>query len=257
MNYYYTQNRTSDPPSTSGQSSMLVSGNQSMTEAEVQSLFLCKEEVILQIDPFVVSATLRRKYPRRFESVHKKINTLTLTTDRRYVSEVLISHLPQNIFLQDLELVLEECGYKRFAVKLYLSLFKLDAATSVNHVHKSTSGQRPFLSKMVVNLKKMVDNARFTDPRLALSQSSDRCFLKMQNESNDYRRQNLADKCVAVIGAEIDAIAITFDKGLRERDVFTKMKSLTSETSNTLLTDGVYFGRLANANAIAGRFEEN
>ncbi|WAQ99236.1 hypothetical protein MAR_023609 [Mya arenaria] len=86
-----------DSPSTSGQGSLLVSGSQSMTDAEVQSLFLCKEDVILQIDPFVVSATLRRKYPRRFESVHKKINTLALTTDRRYVSEVLISHLPQNI----------------------------------------------------------------------------------------------------------------------------------------------------------------
>ncbi|XP_052791901.1 uncharacterized protein LOC128226043 [Mya arenaria] len=159
--------------------------------------------------------------------------------------------------LQDFVFVLEECGYKRLAAKLYLSLFKLDAATSVNHVHKTTSGQRPLLSKMVVNLKKMVDDAQFTDPRLALSQLSDRFILKMRNESNDYRRQILADKCVAVIGAEIDAIAITFDKGLRERDVFTKMKSLTSETSNTLLTDGVYFGRLANANAIAGRFEES
>ncbi|XP_052796622.1 uncharacterized protein LOC128229026 [Mya arenaria] len=110
---------------------------------------------------------------------------------------------------------------------------------------------------MVDNLKKMLDDAQFINPRLALSQLSDRFILQMQNESNEYRRQLLADKCVAVIGAEIDAIAITFDKGLREGDVFTKMKSLTTETSNTLLTDGVYFGRLANANAIAGRFEES
>ncbi|WAQ99227.1 hypothetical protein MAR_023600 [Mya arenaria] len=58
-------------------------------------------------------------------------------------------------------------------------------------------------------------------------------------------------------GSQIDAIAITFDKGLREGDVFTKMKSLSSETTNTLLTDFVYFGRLANANIIAGRFEES
>ena len=37
---------------------------------------------------------------------------------------------------------------------------------------------------------------------------------------------------------------------------FEKNKMLTAQTSNTLLTDGVYYGRLANANAIAGRFEK-
>ncbi|WAQ99225.1 LOW QUALITY PROTEIN: hypothetical protein MAR_023598 [Mya arenaria] len=68
-------------------------------------------------------------------------------------------------------------------------------------------------------------------------------------------RQILADKCVAVIGAEIDAIAITFDKGLFKKEIFTKMKSLASMTSNTLLTDVVIFA--ANAHAIAGHFDES
>ncbi|XP_052793001.1 uncharacterized protein LOC128226927 [Mya arenaria] len=128
---------------------------------------------------------------------------------------------------------------------------------SVKHIHSLTSGRRPSLIKMIDNLKMMVDDAQFTNPWLTLRQLNDRFILQMQNESNDYRRQTLADKCVAYLCAEIDAIAITFDKGLCERDLFTKMKSLTSETSNTLLTDVVYFGRLANANAIAGRFDES
>ncbi|XP_052796892.1 uncharacterized protein LOC128229192 [Mya arenaria] len=236
--------------------SMIVSQNHAMTEVEVQSLDMCKEEIILLIDPYFVSATLCREYPQ-FEPVHQVIHELELTNDRKDVSEVLISHLPQHICLKDFVFILKECGYTALAAELLRSRLKLDAVKTLKHIHRSTSGQRPWISKMNFVLKNKVDDAMFTNPRLALRQIRDRFILKMQNESDEDRRQFLADKCVAVIGAEIDAIAITFDKGLCEGAVFTEMKSLTHATSNTLLTDGVYLGRLANANAIAGRFNES
>ncbi|XP_052793094.1 uncharacterized protein LOC128226985 isoform X1 [Mya arenaria] len=236
--------------------SMIVSRNQAMTEVEVQLLDMCKEEIILLIDPFFVSATLCREYPQ-FEPVHQVIHELELTNDRKDVSEVLISHLPENICLHDFVFVLKECGYIALGAELLRARLKLDAPTTLKHVHRSTSGQRPSISKMNFNLKKIVDDAQFNNPRLFLRQTRDRFILKMQNESDEYRRQIFNDKCIAFIGAEIDAIAITFDESLCEGAVFTEMKSLTNATSNTLLTDGVYFGRLANANAIAGRFNES
>ncbi|XP_053383958.1 uncharacterized protein LOC123564993 [Mercenaria mercenaria] len=107
------------------------------------------------------------------------------------------------------------------------------------------------------NLKRMVHDAQFQNPRLALRQLANRFVDQMQNETNPVRRQLLADKCIAIIGTEIDAIAITFDKRLHEHDVFTQMKQLVSETSNTSITDVVYFGRLANANSIAGNFHNS
>ncbi|WAQ99238.1 hypothetical protein MAR_023611, partial [Mya arenaria] len=185
--------------------SMIVSRNQAMTEVEV-----------------------RREYPR-FEAVHQYIHHLELTNDREgLVSEVLISHLPQNICLQDFVFVLKECGYTELAAELLRSL---DAATTLKHVHRSTSGQRPSVSKMNFILKKMVDDAQFNNPRINLRHIRKGLRLKMQNESDKDRIQILNDKCIVFIGAEIDAIAITFDEGLCEGAVFTEMKSLTSATN--------------------------
>ena len=220
-----------------------------MTSLETQALTICHQALVSEIDPLIVALTLNKCYPT--------LRELSKHQDRTYVTEVLLTHLPENIAFMDFVNALDECGYKKLAAKVLLTFINLNTKTGVvNHVYKTSSGQRPHLSKMVVNLKKMVDDAPFKDPRLALSQLGERRILKMNQEQDLRKKQLIADECVAILGAEIDAIAITFDKGLRNKDCFEKIKLLTGQTSNTLLTDGVYYGRLANANAIAGHFDE-
>ncbi|XP_052793102.1 uncharacterized protein LOC128226990 isoform X2 [Mya arenaria] len=244
-----------DLPIATGQGRIFVSQKQYMTNAEFQALCSCKEEIILQIDPLVVSSTLRRKYPR-FENVYQIIHYLE-PSDREIASKMLIRDLPQKICFFDFVDVLEECGYKILAEKLYLSLFKQNTDVSVKHIHTLTSSQRPVINEMIDYWKMMVDDAQFTNPRLKLSELRDKFILQMNNERNVDQRQFLADKCVAIIVAEIDAFAITFDKGLYKGHLFTIMNGLISKTSNSVLTYVFYFGRLANAYAIAGRLDES
>ncbi|WAQ99224.1 LOW QUALITY PROTEIN: hypothetical protein MAR_023597 [Mya arenaria] len=243
-----------DPPITTGQGRIFFSQNQYMTNAEFQALCSCKEEIILQIDPLFVSSTLRRKYPR-FENVYQIIHYLK-PSDREIVSKMLIRHLPQKICFLDFVVVLGECGYKKLAEKLYLSLFKQNTAREP-YITYIDIKSKAISNEMIDDWKMMVDDAQFTNSRLKLCELRDKFILQMNNERNVDQRQFLADKCVAIIVAEIDAFAITFDKGLYKGHLFTKMNSLISKTSNSLLTYVVYFGRLAHAYAIAGRLDES
>jgi len=78
---------------------------------------------------------------------------------------------------------------------------------------------------------------------------------KLLHARNSKQEQRIADKYVALLGAEIDAIVITFDDQLPDNNIFEELKNLVSSSTNTIITDIIYYGRLANANAIANNFE--
>lgn len=102
----------------------------------------------------------------------------------------------------------------------------------------------------------MIHDAQFKDPREALRNLAKSFMKQFEEEEDELKKQRLADKVVAILGAEIDAHAITFDSGLPNNETFDEMKSLVPYTENTLITDVVYYGRLANANAIALKFDD-
>lgn len=79
---------------------------------------------------------------------------------------------------------------------------------------------------------------------------------QIQHEREESKRQFLSDKYIALLGAEIDAIAITYDVTLPDQDIFTELKSLAVNSTDASISEVVFFGRKANALAIAKKFSE-
>lgn len=59
------------------------------------------------------------------------------------------------------------------------------------------------------NLKRLVHNAQFKDPRSFFRKQARLLQNQIQHERAESKRQFLSDKYIALLGAEIDAIAIT------------------------------------------------
>ena len=68
----------------------------------------------------------------------------------------------------------------------------------------------------------MVHNGKLEDPFTMLRKMANEIKMAMEREQNPLRRQYYADKYVAHLGAEIDAIAITFDAKLYQTRRFFK-----------------------------------
>ncbi|KAH3822021.1 uncharacterized protein LOC127831833 [Dreissena polymorpha] len=224
-----------------------------MTFKEIQVLWKCSDIIESDINPvFVAHALVNNGY------FTQELFDRICGEPRNSVTVFLLRELTGRISLHTLIKVLDECSYQEVAAKLLLALVKhQDEAVRVSGVYKSTSGQRPMIHTFFRNLKRMVHDAQFYNPREALQKLSEKFMVKMNMETNPVKKQIFADKCIAIIGAEIDAIAITFDTGLRNSEVFDTMRSLTNNSSNTMITDVVYYGRLANAQSIAGQFEDS
>ncbi|KAK3096124.1 hypothetical protein FSP39_023478 [Pinctada imbricata] len=105
-------------------------------------------------------------------------------------------------------------------------------------------------------LKRVVHNGKLEEPFKWLRKLARELKVRMERERDPQKRQYYADKYVAHLGAEIDAMAITFDKTLPDAEIFRDLKCLSDESSKPLISDIVYFGRRANALAIAGKFDE-
>jgi len=227
-----------------------------MNDVKIRALILCHPALITEIDPIIVSSTLCEWYPQH-RSCHNMLRELRRQYDRSYVTSMFLTEMEKKFHLQDFIHALYTCGYKKLAVKVFRS-FLNSSAEVINYVSKMSSdqGQQDGHSRLVYNLKKMVDDARFPNPQLYLSKLGEQCIMKMDQEQDIQKKQLLAEKCVAIVGAEIDAIAITYDEDLPDKSCFKKLQQLINQTSKPSLMDGVYYGRLANAYAITGRFEE-
>jgi len=224
-----------------------------MTEVEIRVLRLCHQSLITDINPLKVSSTLCERYPR-YLSDHSMLCDLMRHKERSDVTKIFLAELEKKIRLQDFVDALYACGYKKQATEVFSTwLANTEVIKQINRTH---SGQGTQLGNLVYDLKKMVDNADCKDPRLVLSQRRQESILKFHQEDDLQKKQLLAEQYFAIAGAEIDAKAITYDEGLHRDPCFDEMKQLIKQTSKPFLLEGVYYGRLANAHAIAGRFED-
>ena len=173
---------------------------------------------------------------------------------RKDISELLINNLPYYTNLLIIVKVLDKCGYHENASKMFLCFVKM--RTSFHELQKSSNPDRKGLHAFFRKLKIMIHDAQFKDPREALRNLAN-CFMQQfEEETNSSKKQRLADKSVAILGAEIDAHVITFDSGLPNNEMFNEVKYLVPYTANTLITNVIYYGRLANANAIGMNFDD-
>jgi hypothetical protein len=225
-----------------------------MTPRERNVLYFYKHEIRSSINPADVALKLYRYGVLTGSSYSKITDILATGIAKERVSDYLLENIPYYMNLEYFVSVLHECGDRKLACHLFLTYI----SRSFRSIPRSTSGQRPVVRELFRNLKHMVHDARFENSRSALRQMANRFIGQMQRETNHMRQQLLADKCVAIIAAEIDAMSIKFDENrIHEHDVFMQMKKLVAETSNTSLSDIVYLSRLAYTKSIAGNFHES
>lgn len=148
-------------------------------------------------------------------------------------------------------------GYQDLARSLFLySLYAESQSQSLVTVKRSVPANKRTIHLYFKNLKRLVHNAQFKDPRSFFRKQARILQNQIQHEHAESKRQFLADKYIALLGAEIDAIAITYDVTLPDQDIFTELKSLAVNSTDASISEVVFFGRKANAFAIAKKFSE-
>ena len=88
-------------------------------------------------------------------------------------------------------------------------------------------------------LKTWVDNPRVKNPHILLRHLGQIWTTDMETEQDFRKKQRLAEECVVIKGAEIDAIAITNDKNIRKNRCFKELTQLIDKTSKPFLLDGL------------------
>lgn len=136
------------------------------------------------------------------------------------------------------------------------SLYAESQSQSLVTVKRSVPANKKTIHLYFKNLKRLVHNAQFKDPRSFFRKQARILQNQIQHEHAESKRQFLADKYIALLGAEIDAIAITYDVTLPDQDIFTELKSLAVNSTDASISEVVFFGRKANALAIAKKFSE-
>lgn len=148
-------------------------------------------------------------------------------------------------------------GYQELARSLYMHfLYAESHSQSLVTVKRSVPINKKSIHLFFKNLKRLVHNAQFKDPRIFFRKQARLLQNQIQHERAESKRQFLSDKYIALLGAEIDAIAITYDVTLPDQDIFTELKSLAVNSTDASISEVVFFGRKANALAIAKKFSE-
>ena len=229
-----------------------------MTDREIQALTRCYLALLslfsdlVGIDPMKVSTNLSTRYPR-LRSLHVQISEEIRCQERQQVNVEVLTNVQRNVGLMGFINALDDCGYKTQATDV-LRTFLSPNTNEV--IHRSFSGQRPRLNMMANLLKTWVDNPRVKNPHLLLRHLGQKWTTFMETEQDVRKKQRLAEECVVIKGAEIDAIAITNDKNIRNNRCFKELSQLIDKTSKPFLSDGLFYGRLALAFAIANRFDK-
>ena len=233
---------------------MLKTNNAGMSTMETKALLSYKQTLINAIDPVYVAFQLA-KYNCISKGLCQIIQTRFIAgISKEENNELLLDNVPFHTNLLSFIKVLDKCGYHRLSARLFLIFIKMQ--TGFLEVQKSRNIDRKNLHSFFRKLKIMIHDAQFKNPTEFLRDLAKRFMKQFEKEKDPAKKQRIADKVVAIIGAGIDAQAITFDTELPNNDMFSLMKAIVPYTGNTLITDVVYYGRLANANAIARNFED-
>ncbi|XP_053395269.1 uncharacterized protein LOC123544234 isoform X3 [Mercenaria mercenaria] len=227
--------------------------NRWMTLPEERGLSLNLYDLKKYMDPVMVAVVLHQGQFLPQSTYRDVMNMFQKGITRERICEYLIKQLPSAVSLHILTRVLDKCGYRNLSTLLVFNSYKWNSAYTCVSNPSSYSNLRAYT--LYINIKRLVNNGQLNKPRRFLRKMANRCYVTMTKETDPRRKQSLADQCIAIIGAETDIIAITFDKTLCRHVLFTQMKRVSRETSNTLISDLVYYGRLANAYAIAGNYK--
>ena len=225
-----------------------------MTEAEIKALLSFKGQIIGVVDPlYIASQLVENGYISR--DLHEAVQTkLSAGDKRRDIADFLISNLPFHTHFASVIRALHNCGYRKMSSKLFLQFAR--SQTGINVVTKTQYEKKTHLESFYKGLNVKIQDGQFRNPREALDQLAKRFISKFEVELNPREKTRIAEKCVAVLGTQIVAHAITNDSALPRNELFSKMKSLVPFTENVWATDVVYYVGKAYANLMTMNIED-
>ncbi|OWF46167.1 uncharacterized protein LOC110456086 [Mizuhopecten yessoensis] len=227
-----------------------------MDEIEKHALELVKTQVSAKLDPFPVLKELLDRQIINGDQYSLFLKDASRGNGDTMLWYELFEHLQKWCSFLTLIDILMKTGQSGLAQILLDSIKRGNDDRGITRVHRIQTDNQKSIRLFFKNLKSQVHDARFGKPREALRMLAKSYHDKLRREVDASRKHYLADKLVAILGVEIDAHAITFDDNLSRHGLFDELKSLVHDSSNTMMTDVSYYGRLANANAIGGRFSE-
>lgn len=225
-----------------------------MNQSEINVVLSLREELIKCVEPLTfVSNLFRSGYVRK--NFYKSIQLLFKNGEKREeIISYVVDSLPFQVEFSALVINLDKCGYNKLAARLFLKLFEHNVDC---RIHNSETESRTKLQTFFRNLKRMVHDSQFKNPRHALRSMAVRFKADLESEIDENRRQLLADRCVAIIGVEIDAFydSLACESEITQEGMFSEMRNLIPHTSNPSVTETIYYTRQANMNAFHGNIE--
>ncbi|XP_045187489.2 uncharacterized protein LOC123545207 [Mercenaria mercenaria] len=224
-----------------------------MNPIEKAAILSLKQEFIESVEPMtLVSSLYKSDYVKK--SFYKTVQLLFRNGNKR--EEIIcyvIDSFPFQVGFPSLVITLDKCRYYKLAARLFLKLFEFSSDFRIHNSESASRAKQLFFR----NLKRMVHDSQFKNPRKALRYMAVRCKADLDNETDEYKRQLLADRCVAIIGVEIDAFydSLACENEITQKEMFSEMRKLIPHTSNPLITDTVYYTRQANMNAFHGNIQ--
>ncbi|CAC5421028.1 unnamed protein product [Mytilus coruscus] len=226
-----------------------------MTDIEIAVLNDLSEKSKDEIDPVkLVYHLYKTKTVDQYlyEEFHQK--TYEFHWPNRRLCEFLLQKLQNVCSFRTLINALRESGHHNIS-RMLLEKQVLPTST-VARVCRIDTSNRKQVQQYFKMLKRKVWNAEFKDPLNTLRSLAKRLQMSMLREKDCIKKQLIADRVVAVLGAEIDAHAITFNTELSDHDLFKELREIVPFTTNTMVTDVILYGRQANACAIGKYFSQ-
>ena len=227
-----------------------------MTQQEKIILRRFKTKICDSVDPVNLVSFLFRHGNIPKELKEKVMFLFRTGSSRHDIMQVVIDVLPEVINISVLVYALDRTGYKDIATQIFLVARKPFHGADIIHQRSSSSGDRTRLQTLYRILKRMVHDSQFKNPREALRSMVKRFRLDFEVERDELKRQKLADKCVAILGVELDAHydSLGCKVEITQQEMLMEMKQLISNTTNPLITDTIVYSRQANLDAFHGDF---
>ncbi|KAL3847342.1 hypothetical protein ACJMK2_018257 [Sinanodonta woodiana] len=192
----------------------------------------------------------------KIEQIHiRHVNKLLEDGENELnVNRIIMDLLSRIAVIEDILCALTAMGNIAVADILMLTIQSLMKTPSHKTINRVNMGDRLYVQKLFRDTKRSIQNAALTSSELLQTRMA--LIANHRDEINPEEKINIADRCIAILTAEIDAHATTFTKSSDQSDSLEELRKFITESSNTNITQMEFKARLAHAYAISGQFDE-
>ena len=228
-----------------------------MTQCEKSILRSFKTEICDSVDPVTLVSFLFRHGNVSKELKERVMFLFRTGSSRHDIMGIVLDFLPEVINISILVYAFDRTGYKDIATEIFLVARQAFHGADI-YQRSSSSAERTRIQTLYRNLKRMIHDSMFKNPRKALRSMVKRFRSDFEVERDELKRQTLADKCVAILAVELDAHydSLGCKVEITPEEMLMEMKELIPNTTNPLITDAIVYSSQANLDAFHGDFSK-